>query len=257
MYLESLFNLKDKVALVTGASSGFGLHFASVLAKAGAKVALAARRKDRIDSAAQALRSEGAEACAVYLDVSDPATIPHAFDAIENELNACIDILINNAGVIYTKRFLEQEPAEVSQILDTNLKGAFVVAQEAARRMAKEHGGSIVNIASTAGLRAGGRLSSYGAAKAGLIHLNSIMALELAGKNIRVNALCPGNFDTDMHKSFSDAGIADHLIQRIPQKRLGQLSDLDGALLLFSSDAGRYITGATLTVDGGQSVVWM
>ena len=110
MYLESLFNLKGKVALVTGASSGFGLHFASVLAKAGSKVALAARRKDRIDSAAQALRSEGAEACAVYLDVSDPATIPCAFDAIENELNACIDILINNAGVIYTKRFLEQEP---------------------------------------------------------------------------------------------------------------------------------------------------
>ena len=109
MYLESLFNLKDKVALVTGASSGFGLHFASVLAKAGAKVALAARRKDRIDSAAQALRSEGAEACAVYLDVSDPATIPHAFDAIENELNACIDILINNADRKGSHVFFENE----------------------------------------------------------------------------------------------------------------------------------------------------
>lgn len=257
MLNQSIFSLKGKVALVTGASSGFGLHFAKVLASAGARVALAARRKEMIDNAAQALKAEGVQACAVYLDVSKPETISPAFDSIDGEFNAGVDVLINNAGVIYTKRFLEQETGEVSRILDTNLKGAFVVAQECARRMKKENGGSIVNIASTAGLRAGGQLSSYCAAKAGLIHLSKVMALELAGKNIRVNALCPGNFNTDMHMAFSDAGISDHLIQRIPQKRLGELPDLDGALLLFASNAGKYITGATLTVDGGQSVAWM
>lgn len=145
----------------------------------------------------------------------------------------------------------------MQRVFDTNLKGAFLVAQEASRHMAARGSGSIINVASTSGLRAAGRLASYGAAKAGLLHLTSIMALELASKGVRVNALVPGNIDIDMQVQFEDAGLAEHIRGRIPQRRFGEMGDLDGASLLLASEAGRYITGAAIPVDGGQLLTWM
>lgn len=257
MSLAHLFSLENRVAFVSGASSGLGLRMAQVLAEAGAAVALAARRADRLEAAVAELRAAGRRACAVPLDVTRAETVAPAFDAAEAALGAPVEVLVNNAGVLYARRFVDQDEDEVARILDTNLKGAFRVAQEAARRMSPARRGAIVQIASTAGLRAGGLLSSYCASKAGLLHLSQVMALELASRGIRVNTICPGNIETDMHRTFTDQGIEEALLKRIPQRRFGRAEDLDGALLLLASDAGRYITGAVLTVDGGQALSWM
>lgn len=253
--MEQLFSLKGKTALVTGASSGIGQHIAGVFARAGAQVVLAARRMERIEQAVSELRAAGHAAHGVFLDVTRTDSIAPAFDEAEKQAGAAVDILYNNSGVIYSKSFLEQEEAEIAHLLDTNLKGAMLVAQEAARRMAAQDGGNIINIASTAGLRAGGFLSSYCASKAALIHLTHVMALELAGKGIRVNAICPGNIETDMQVALQD--FRQSLIKRTPMRRLGTPEDLDGVSLLLASDAGRYITGAAIPVDGGQVLSWM
>lgn len=257
MSYASIFSLSGKAALVTGASSGIGLHMARTLAGAGARVVLCARRSDRIEQAAADLREQGYEAYAVPLDVTQPSTFDSVWALAEEKVGQSIDILFNNAGVLYTERFIDQTAEQVSAVFDTDLKGAFLLAQVAARAMIRSGGGSIINVASTAGLRAGGSLSSYGAAKAGLIHLTRVMALELASKNIRVNAICPGNFETDMHTSFEEKGFAESIRQRIPMKKFGQPAQLDGGVLLLASEAGSYITGACLPVDGGQVLSWM
>jgi NAD(P)-dependent dehydrogenase (short-subunit alcohol dehydrogenase family) len=255
MTAADLFTLKESVALVTGASGGIGLHLANVLARTGAKVVIAARRKDKIERAAADLVSSGYQAIAVPLDVTRSKSIASVFDEVERNFGP-VDVLINNAGVIYLNKFLDQEETAVDRLFDTNLKGVFLVAQEAARRMVKLGRGSIVNIASTAGLRAAGFLSSYAASKAAVIRLTEVMALELASKGIRVNAICPGNIETEMHDAFG-RDLQDAILQRIPQRKFGKPDDLDGAVLLMTSAAGRYITGATLTVDGGQALSWM
>lgn len=252
---NDIFSLHDKTVLVTGASSGIGLHMAGVYARAGARVVLAARRTERVEQAAAALRAEGYSASGVYLDVTRSETIAAAFDAAEQAAGTPVDILYNNSGIIYSKPFVEQEEAEIARIFDTNLKGAMLVAQEAARRMAARRSGNIINIASTAGMRAGGTLSSYCASKAALIHLTRVMALELASKGIRVNAICPGNIDTEMQESLKD--FERELIKRTPMRRFGRPDDLDGVSLLLATDAGRYITGASIPVDGGQTLTWM
>lgn len=257
MRIEALFSLKKRVAFVSGASSGLGLHMAEVLAEAGAAVVLAARRRGLIDAAVADFTSKGYQAYGVDLDVTRAEAIAAAFNAAEEKSGASVDVLINNAGILYAETFLRQEEAQVSNIFDTNLKGAFLVAQEAGRRMSKAGAGSIVNIASTAGLRAGATMASYGASKAALMHLTRIAALELAGKGVRVNTLCPGNFDSDMQKVFEEKGFTETLLRRTPQQRFGKPGDLDGALLLLASDAGRYMTGTVVTVDGGQSLSWM
>ncbi|MBX5857246.1 SDR family oxidoreductase [Pseudomonas aeruginosa] len=255
MNFDSLFGLNGRVVLVTGASSGIGLHAARLFSDAGATVALAARRLERTEELASALRAQGRRAVAVRMDVTDTATIAPAFDTIEQELQAPVDVLLNNAGLIYAKRFLDQEQADVDRLFDTNLRGAFRVAQVAARRMAAHGQGVIINVASTAALRAAGMLSSYAASKAALLRLSEVMALELASKGIRVNTLCPGNIETDMQAPL--AQFEEALIARTPMRRFGKVQDLDGALLLLASDAGRYMTGAMVTVDGGQALSWM
>lgn len=255
MNVDNIFSLKGRIALVTGASSGIGLHIAGVYARAGAKVVLAARRTDRVDAAAKELVKAGHHASGVYLDVTKTETIAAAFDAIEQNHGAPPNILFNNSGIIYSKSFLEQEESEISRIFDTNLKGAMLVAQEGARRMAATGGGAIINISSTAGLRAGGYLSSYCASKAALIHLNSVMALELAHKGIRVNAICPGNIETDMQDTLKE--FEQSMIKRTPMRRFGKPEDLDGIALLLASDAGRFMTGTAIAVDGGQTLTWM
>lgn len=246
------FRLDGRRALVTGASGGLGLHFAGVLAAAGATVVLAARRADRLEAEVARLRTQGGNAHAVSLDVTDAASVRAAFDAAEAAAGGPIDLVVNNAGVPGEGRVLDMGEAEWDRVLDTNLKGAWLSGREAARRLAAAgQGGSIVNIASILGLRVAGGVAAYCASKAGLLHLTKAMALELARHRIRVNALAPGYVETDLNRDFFASDAGHKLVQRIPQRRLGQASELDGPLLLLASEAGSYMTGAVLEVDGG------
>jgi NAD(P)-dependent dehydrogenase (short-subunit alcohol dehydrogenase family) len=181
-------------------------------------------------------------------------SVRQAFDAAEKALGG-IDILVNNAGIAVAKPVLEQSEADWDRVLDTNLKGAWLMTREAAARMiARQSGGRIVNIASLLGLRTVRNLPGYAAAKAGLIHLTHVLAVEFARHGITVNAIAPGYFETDMNRSFlaSEAGKA--VTSRIPLGRTGHAPELDGALLLLASSAGAYITGSVIPVDGGQAV---
>lgn len=252
--MSSPFNLEKRIALVTGASSGLGRHFATTLAQAGARVAVCARRLDKMQELVEQLREAGYEAMAVAMDVSSAASVREAFSQIEQDLGT-IDLIVNNAGVAATQSVLEHDEATWDQVLDTNLKGAFLVAQEGARRLVQSgKGGSIVNIASILGERVAGAASSYAASKAGLIQLTKAMALELARHGIRVNALAPGYVSTDLNRDFLASDAGQRLMARIPQRRFASPEELDGPLLLLASDAGSYITGAVLAVDGGHLV---
>lgn len=249
-----LFDLAGKTALVTGASSGLGRHFAQVLAQAGAKVVLAARRMDELEKLAGEIAAAGGQAVAVRLDVTDAAAVRAALDAGEARLGG-VDILINNSGIAQGVPVLDQTEEDWDRVLDTNLKGAFLVATETARRMRDaKRAGSIVNIASILGLRQSGQVTAYATSKAGLIQMTKSMALELARYNIRVNALAPGYINTEMNRDFMDTPVGEALVKRIPQRRIGRPEDLDGALLLLASDASRYMTGAVIAVDGGHLV---
>ena len=248
------FDLRGQTALVTGASSGLGRHFASVLARAGAAVALAARRAEMLADAVAEIGGEGGRAAAVGLDVTSRDSVVAAFDAAERAFGP-VDILVNNAGVVVSKPTLEQTEAEWDRVVDTNLKGAWLMSQEAARRWtAANRAGRIVNIASILGLRTIANIPGYIASKAGLAHLTHSMAMELGRKKITVNALAPGYIETDLNRGFlrSEAGLS--LARRIPMGRIGQPEDLDGALLLLASPAGAYINGAVIPVDGGHLV---
>lgn len=247
-------SVAGKVALITGASSGFGRHFATVLARAGAKVGLAARRLDALDSLAQEIRKAGGVAATTKLDVADVASIAPAIAAIERQLGR-IDVLVNNSGTSVVKPLLEHSEEDWDAVVDVNLKGAFFVASEVARRMrADGRGGSIINIESIVSFRQTGHIAGYVASKAGLTQLTKTMALELARYDIRVNGIAPGYFSTDINRDFlaSEAGVA--MVKRIPQRRVGNIEDLDGPLLLLAADASRYMTGTTLVVDGGHLV---
>src|SRR5579859_2773715 len=244
------WNLAGKTALVTGASSGLGAHFARVLAAAGADVILAARRETQLTAVADGIRSTGGRCSTVILDVTDPASIGALGASIER-----IDILINNAGAVREGAVLDQSEADWDAVIDTNLKGMLLLAQAVARAMrAHGRGGSIINIASILGLRQGGGVLPYAVSKAGAIQMTKTMALELARYGIRVNALAPGYFDTELNRGFWDSEPGKAMIRRIPQRRLGRLADLDGPLLLLASDASAYMTGSVLAVDGGHLV---
>jgi NAD(P)-dependent dehydrogenase (short-subunit alcohol dehydrogenase family) len=247
-------DLSGRSALVTGASSGLGRHFAEVLAAAGAKVAVAARRRDLVEAVSESIGQRGGTAVPVQMDVTKRASVDKAIGEAAAALGR-VDILVNNAGVTVTRPFLHLEEEEWDRVVATNLTGVFSVAQGAARRMREQgSGGAIVNIASILGLRVAGQVPAYVASKAGVVQLTKAMALELARYNIRVNALCPGYMETDLNRTFfaSEAGQA--LIHRIPQRRLGHPEELDGAFLLLCSDAGSYMTGSILVVDGGHLV---
>jgi NAD(P)-dependent dehydrogenase (short-subunit alcohol dehydrogenase family) len=248
------FSVAGKVALITGASSGFGKHFAKVLAREGAKVGLAARRVDALQSLAQEIRGAGGVAAVAQLDVADVASIATAVATIERELGR-IDVLVNNSGISIVKPTLEYTEQDWDAVVDVNLKGAFFVATEVARRMrADARGGSIINIESILSFRQTGHIPAYVASKAGLTQLTKTLALELARYDIRVNGIAPGYFSTDINHGYlaSEAGAA--MIKRIPQRRAGNVEDLEGPLLLLASDASRYMTGTTLVVDGGHLV---
>lgn len=240
--------LTGKTALVTGASSGLGAHFARLLAREGVMVTLAARRMDPMVALTAEITAAGGTAEALGLDVGDT-------DAVERVLSGRrFDILVNNAGIGDAGSALEQTTAQIDAMLDVNLKGAFHVARAVAAGMRDAGGGAIVNIASILAHRVTARTAAYAASKAGLLHLTRALALEWARHGIRVNALCPGYIETPINADFFATEAGATLIRRIPQRRLGRPEDLDGALLLLVSDAGRYITGADIVVDGGHLV---
>jgi NAD(P)-dependent dehydrogenase (short-subunit alcohol dehydrogenase family) len=253
--MSTLFSLKGKVVLVTGASSGLGAHFAQVVSGAGAKVVIAARRVERLQALAEQLRAQGGEVIAVALDVTSRASVEAAFDLAQQKFGV-VDVVINNAGVGGAVKALEVTEQDWSTMISTNLDGVWRVAQCAAQRMAKEgKGGSIVNIASILGERVGTGLSHYCAAKAGVLQLTKALALEFARYDIRVNAIAPGYFQTEMNDGYfnSEKGQA-YIKSAVPMRKLGQLEQLEGPLLLLASAAGSFMTGATLTVDGGHLV---
>jgi NAD(P)-dependent dehydrogenase (short-subunit alcohol dehydrogenase family) len=245
------FDLGGKTALVTEASSGLGRHFARVLAEAGAKVAVAARRLDRLQQVASEIRAVGGSAAAVELDVTNRASIGRAFDAAEAELGP-ITVLVNNAGVPAGSYFLKMSDSEWRGVMDVNLDGVFRVGQEAARRMsANGAGGSIINIASIAAFAVLKAIAPYAASKAAVVSLTKAMALELARDKIRVNALAPGYFVTELNDAFLTSDAGKRLLSHVPMGRAGSLEELDGALLLLASDAGAFMTGSVITIDGG------
>jgi len=248
------FDLSGKAAIVTGAGSGLGRHFALTLARAGARVAAMGRRMELLTALAREIEGFDGRCVPIAADVQNQASVRQAIAAAETELGP-IAILVNNAGISVHKPLLDQTEEDWDRVVDTNLKGAWLVAQETARHMVRlGHGGSIVNIASVLGLKATGGVPGYVASKAGLVHLTRAMALELARHKIRVNALCPGYFATEMTKEFLASPECEKLVKTIPQRRTGAPDELDGPLLLLASDAGAYMTGSVIVVDGGMSV---
>lgn len=241
--------LADRTALVTGASSGLGRHFAQLLAAHGVAVTLAARRIDRIQSLCEDIRSEGGTAHPLELDVSDPASIAAGLGG------EAFDIVINNAGIAASATALDHDDDTLDRIIDTNLKGPFRVARTAAQAMIDAgKGGVIVNVASILGVRVASHVSAYAASKSGLIQITRAQALEWARHGIRVNTLCPGYIETELNADFFASEPGQKLIRRVPQRRLGQVRDLDGPLLLLVSDLGGFMTGSELVVDGGHLV---
>lgn len=251
MRADDLFDLSGRVALVTGASSGLGARFATVLAANGASVVCAARRLDRLGDVVAEIEGAGGKACAVSMDVTDLDSVSAGLDAAEAAFGAPA-VVCNNAGVTWSGRSTDMDDANWRRVVDINLDGVFRVAREAAcRMMAAGQGGSIINTASILGLSVSRGLAAYSASKAGVVHLTQALAIEWGRQGIRVNALAPGYFQSEMTGSYLTSETARAMFERTPMKRPGAPHELDGALLLLASDAGSYINGAILPVDGG------
>jgi NAD(P)-dependent dehydrogenase (short-subunit alcohol dehydrogenase family) len=252
--LETRFSLKGKTALVSGASSGLGAHFAKVLASAGATVVVAARRQDKLDSLVAQIESAGGKALAVSMDVTSTDSVAAALDQAEAAFDS-VDILVNNAGVAGSRHSLKEDEANWDFVMDTNLKGAWRLAHAVANRaVAASRPCSIINVASILGLRVGFGESTYAISKAAVVQMTKALALELARKNIRVNAICPGYFATEMNSDYllSDKGQA--YLSGTTSGRMGDVEELGGPLLLLASDAGSFMNGAIVPVDGGHLV---
>jgi 3-oxoacyl-[acyl-carrier protein] reductase len=249
-----LFDLTGRVALVTGASSGLGARFAQVLADAGASVVLVARRIEQLSAVKHRIELAGGRALAASADVLDREAMARAFDQAERAFG-CVTVLVNNAGVAHANRAIELPQEEWRRVIATNLDAVFFWAQEGARRMVSaQKGGAIINIASVLGFGVSKGTIAYAAAKAGVIQITKALGLELAFKGVRVNAIAPGWFVTDINREYLTSGEGAAIKREIPVGRFGEDGDLDGALLLLASEAGRYIAGTTIVVDGGQMV---
>ncbi len=247
----SQFDLSSDIAVVTGASSGLGAHFARLLAANGAKVALLARRLDLAAGIAREIEVAGGEALALAADITHADDLTRAIATVEARWSAP-SLLVNNAGIAHHETALDLAEADWDRVMETNLKGAFLASQVLARHwVAAKAGGNIVNIASILGIRVAGRALPYAVSKAGLIQMTRALALEWARHGIRVNALAPGYILTDLNKDFFATPAGAELVKRIPQRRMGALADLDGPLLLLASSASAYMTGAVIPVDGG------
>ncbi len=246
-----MFDLSGKRALVTGASSGLGAGFARALAGAGAELVLAARRMEPLEALAAEIIEAGGKAVAVSMDVTSAQSVAQGFERI-GETGGAADIIVNNSGVSREAWIADMDEADWDLVMETNLKGVWRVAKAGAKAlMAAGKGGSVINIASITARRSSQTIAAYAASKAAVEHLTRAMALEWARAGIRVNAIAPGYFLTDINADFfeTDAGAA--MVKRIPMRRLGEMAELSGPLLLLASEAGGYMTGATLVVDGG------
>jgi NAD(P)-dependent dehydrogenase (short-subunit alcohol dehydrogenase family) len=252
--MKNLFNLDGKIALVTGASGGLGRHFSKVLAGAGAKVCVVARRLDKINETVAAIESSGGVAFGFKMDVTDGASVNAAFDLIEEKVGL-VTLAVNNAGVASGNLALEMEAGDWDQVMDTNLKGAWTVALAAAQRMAAaKTGGAIVNIASILGIGVSKGVMPYAVSKAGLIQMTKALALEWARHDIRVNALAPGYVKTDLSREYLLTEEGKAILKRVPQRRPAEMRELNAPLLLLVSEASSYMTGSVITVDGGHLV---
>ncbi|WP_439399996.1 SDR family NAD(P)-dependent oxidoreductase (plasmid) [Bradyrhizobium sp. PMVTL-01] len=251
---KAVFEIRDRHILVTGGSSGFGRHFGRFLAGHGAKVTLAARRVDALRSVVADIDASGGTAQGLMLDVTMADKVDEAIQQAEATFGP-IHAVVNNAGVTATRPALEQDEGNWDSVVNTNLKGVWLVAQAAARRMiTNKVDGSIVNIASILGLRVAGAVAPYAVSKAGVIQMTKALALEWARYGIRVNALAPGYFATELNEDFFESDYGKALIKRVPQRRLGKIHELDGPLLLLISNAGSFMTGSVVAVDGGHLV---
>jgi NAD(P)-dependent dehydrogenase (short-subunit alcohol dehydrogenase family) len=255
-------DLSGRVAFVTGASSGLGAQFARVLARSGAAVVLAARRMEKLKELRAQIEGEGGDAHVVTLDVTDTDSIKSAVAHAETEMGS-IDILVNNSGVSKTHRIQDVTEEDYDFVFDTNVKGAFFVAQEVGKRMLARArgaapgsftGGHIINIASAAGLRVLPQIGVYAMSKAAVVHMTKAMALEWGRFGINVNALCPGYIDTEINHQHWQTEQGQKLVQMLPRKRVGKPEDLDSALLMLASDRSHFINGAVISADDGFSL---
>lgn len=248
------FRVDGKVALVTGAGTGLGRQFALTLAGAGASVALAARRRNKLQETADLIAEAGGRAICLELDVTDGLSIKNCIREVGSELGVP-EILVNNAGIARQAFLTDLSEADWDAVLDTNLKGVFLVAQAVAKALiVAEKPGSIINIASILGLGVSKALASYIAAKSGVVQLTKAMALEWCRYDIRVNALAPGYFVTEINEKAFEHGAHEMVSQQVPMGRVGEMQEITGPLLLLASDAGSYMTGSIVTVDGGHLV---
>jgi len=252
--MTTLFNMDGTTTLVTGGSGGLGRHFAEVLAAHGAHVVVAARRMDELEETVELVREKHGKASWALMDVTDRQSVEEAFSSVEAD-HGPVTVVVNNAGVANRGDFLKADEESWQQVIDINLSGVFRVAQVAAQRMvaAKRHG-AIVNISSILGLRVTKGVAAYCATKGSVAHMTKALALELAEHGIRVNALAPGYYETDINRAYLHSSLGQKLIARIPMQRTGQYHELSAPLLLLASDAGSYMTGVTIPVDGGHLV---
>jgi NAD(P)-dependent dehydrogenase (short-subunit alcohol dehydrogenase family) len=246
--------LDGKLALVTGASSGLGERFATALAGSGATVVLAARRLDRLEALKAAIERAGGTAHAIALDVTKVAEIEATVARIERDIGP-IAVLVNNSGVQVTKRIGEYDEADFDFLVDTNLKGAFFVAQSVGKRMVARGAGRIINIASVAGLRTLPKINVYGMTKAAVIHMTRAMAAEWGRAGVNTNAICPGYIETELNRDYLASEAGQKLLALLPRKRVGKPQDLDGLLVYLAADAAALVNGAVIAADDGHSIM--
>jgi NAD(P)-dependent dehydrogenase (short-subunit alcohol dehydrogenase family) len=250
---ENSFSIEGRIALVTGASSGIGHALAIGLAKAGANIVAAARRVDRLEVLVKEIEQLGGKALAVEMDVTHTDSIKKAFEKAEKELGIC-DIIVNNAGVADPKNFLDIDEESLDWVMNTNFRGVWHVAQEGAKRMAAgKKPGSIVNVASILALNAHSGQSSYSSSKGAVVQLTKSLAHDLGRYQIRVNAIAPGWFNTEMNKQFFETDKGKAYIESTPARRFGKLEELVGPVVFLVSDAGSFVNGVILPVDGAHS----
>ncbi|MCL4132264.1 UNVERIFIED_CONTAM: hypothetical protein GTU68_050361 [Idotea baltica] len=248
------FELTGKVALITGASSGLGLHFAKRLAEAGCTVVLAARRKNKLDALAAAINANGGTAHVLQLDVQDREATTERIAQMPSDIGVA-DILINNAGIARAARFLDASPEDTETVFSINQSAVWHISQTVCQQMIDAgKPGSVINIASILGLNVLPGVGSYAVSKAAVVQMTKQMALELARYKIRVNAIAPGYFDTEINDGFLNSEAGQKIVKRVPARRIGELEDLTGILLLLASNKSTYMTGSIIPVDGGHLV---